>query len=71
MIFYYNSNTFVLCIVITVGQVVMDLKSRIFFTHTSSTQTDHMNLIYPLEGSITIPFQLFNQMASLYYNRAY
>lgn len=48
-----------------------ELKSRIYYTETAGTQTDHAGLYQQIEPSITMPISHYNKLASGYYHNAY
>ncbi|CAF1021209.1 unnamed protein product [Rotaria sp. Silwood1] len=44
------------------------MSSKIWFKSTTGSQTNLTNMLQPMEGSVIIPLDFFNQLASAYYN---
>lgn len=54
-----------------IDQPSTPLKSRIFFTESEGTQTDHMCSLKLVEPSITMPISHYDKLAAGFYHNAY
>lgn len=49
----------------------MNTNSKISYTNTTGSQTDYTSWLYPIQQTVTIPFEHYHKIAAFYYRNAH